>query len=53
MPPHYRWGQVESSREPYSRMKARKRRELDLLDFAKAQVPKDCIGGHPAGGHSL
>lgn len=28
----------------HPRMKARKRKELDLLDFAKAQAPKDCIG---------
>ena len=26
------------------RMTARKRRKLDLLDFAKAQAPKDCVG---------
>ena len=28
----------------HPRMKARKRKELDLLDFAKAQAPKDCVG---------
>ena len=28
----------------HPRMKAPKRRKLDLLDFANAQAPKDCVG---------
>jgi len=28
----------------HPRMKARKHRGLDLLDFAKAQAPQDCVG---------
>jgi len=28
----------------HPQMKSRKRKELDLLDFEKAQLPKDCVG---------
>jgi len=42
------WDSLEPLRERrrmrHPRMKARKRRALDLLDFAKAQAPKDCVG---------
>ena len=42
------WESLEPLRELrrtlHPRMKARKRRQLDLLDFAKAQAPKDCVG---------
>lgn len=31
-------------RKLHPRMKVRKRKKLDLLDFAKAQPPKDCVG---------
>ena len=31
-------------RKLHPRMKARKRKKLDLLDFANTQSPKDCIG---------
>jgi len=31
-------------RKLHPRMKARKRKKLDLLDFANAQPPKDCVG---------
>ena len=42
------WESLESlrrlRRKLHPRMKARKRKALDLLDFAKAQPPRDCIG---------
>ena len=42
------WESLESLRKLrrtlHPRMKARKRGQLDLLDFAKAQAPKDCVG---------
>jgi DNA mismatch repair ATPase MutS len=34
----------ELRRELHPRMSRRRRQVLDLLDFARAQPPKDCIG---------
>jgi hypothetical protein len=42
------WQSLETLRrlrhKLHPRMKAWKRKKLDLLDFAKAQPPKDCVG---------
>lgn len=47
------WGSLEPLRElrrfRHPRMKVRKRKALDLLDFANAQAPKDCVGGRRIG----
>ena len=34
----------ELRRKLYPRMSARKRKALELFDFARAQPPKDCVG---------
>jgi hypothetical protein len=37
-------GRRRLRRKLYPRLSAKRRKQLDLLDFAKARPPQDCIG---------